>query len=104
MNKHIAIETVKARFDENRCALVERMLSTMSSPVRFHILCALAQGPFTVTELVKISDSKLSNVSQQLKMMALAGYVKKERDGKKSIYSLQDDRIRVLIEKLEEIF
>jgi len=98
------IASIKERFDENRCLMVERMLSIMSNPIRFHILCALMRDSFSVTELVELTDSKLSNISQQLKMMSLAGYIVKERRGKQSIYSLQDDRVRRLIETLEELF
>ncbi len=98
------IASIKERFDENRCLMVERMLSIMSNPIRFHILCALMRDSFSVTELVELTDSKLSNISQQLKMMSLAGYIVKERRGKQSIYSLQDERVRRLIETLEELF
>jgi len=95
---------IMEKFDKNRCEMVERMLSIMANPVRFHILCALEKASFSVSELVELSESKLSNVSQQLKMMTLAGYIEKERLGKQSIYTLRDDRIRQLIRKLEELF
>ena len=96
--------SIKERFDEDRCSQVERMLSIMSNPVRFHILCALARESFSVSELVELTGGKLSNVSQQLKMMTLAGYIRKERLGKQSIYTLHDERIGELIKKLEELF
>ena len=95
---------VMEKFDKNQCALVERMLSIMSNPVRFHILCALEKESFSVSELMVLSNSHVSNVSQQLKMMTLAGYISKERQGKQIIYTLKDGRIRELIHKLEELF
>lgn len=95
---------VMDKFDKHQCALVERMLSIMANPVRFHILCALEKEPFSVSELMVLSNSHASNVSQQLKMMTLAGYISKERQGKQVIYTLKDDRIRELIHKLEELF
>ena len=98
------MKSIKEHFDENKCIQVEKMLSIMSNPVRFHILCALVRVPFSVSELVELTEGKLSNVSQQLKMMTLAGYIRKERIGKQSIYTLSDERIRELIEKLEIIF
>ena len=98
------MKSIKERFDENKCTQVERMLSIMANPVRFHILCALVRESFSVSELVELTGGKLSNVSQQLKMMTLAGYIRKERRGKQSIYTLSDEIIRKLIEKLEELF
>ncbi len=98
------MKSIKERFDEDRCLRVERMLSIMSNPVRFHILCALERESFSVSELVELTGGKLSNVSQQLKMMTLAGYVTKERLGKQSIYTIKDEKIGKLIKKLEELF
>lgn len=103
-NKTQILSEVMEKFDKNQCALVERMLSIMANPVRFHILCALEKGSFSVSDLIVVSDSRSSNVSQQLKIMTLAGYISKERQGKQIIYTLKDNRIRELIHKLEELF
>lgn len=98
------IETIKARFASIRCSRVEQMINTMANPVRFYILCALSQQPFTVSELVELSSSTLSNVSQQLKMMWVAGYLDKERQGKQIYYQLRDERIAKIISYLETLF
>ncbi len=98
------IEKIKSRFSEDRCSQVERMMSIMSNQVRFHILCALNFEAFTVTELVEITGAQVSNVSQQLKMMTLAGYLEKERKGKQIYYHLKEKRISQLIHELEDMF
>ncbi len=98
------LEEVKQWFEENRCWEVEKILSILANPVRFHILCALEKESFSVTELMSLSGGGASNVSQQLKMMSLAGFVTKERQGKQIIYSLRDERIRRIILTLEELF
>jgi DNA-binding transcriptional ArsR family regulator len=103
-HKAQVLAEVMEKFDKNQCALVEKMLSIMSNPVRFHILCALEKESFSVSELMALSNSQLSNISQQLKMMTLAGYIGKERQGKQIIYTLKDNRIRQLIHTLEQLF
>ncbi|MCF7953986.1 MAG: metalloregulator ArsR/SmtB family transcription factor [Spirochaetales bacterium] len=103
-HKTETIEKIKARFSEDRCSQVARMMSIMSNPIRFHILCALSFEPFTVSELVELSGARLSNVSQQLKMMTLAGYLVKERRGKQIYYQLQEKRISQLLGELEKMF
>lgn len=103
-HKAEVLSEVMQRFDSNKCSMVEKMLSIMSNPVRFHILCALAKESFSVSELMVLSHSHVSNVSQQLKMMTLAGYISKERQGKQIIYTLKDNRVRLLIENLEALF
>ncbi len=95
---------LRERFSSSRCELVERMMSIMSNPIRFHILCALNHEPFTVSELVDLTDSQPSNVSQQLKMMTLAGYLDKERRGKQIYYRLIEDKVSRIISLLEELF
>ncbi len=100
----IRINKIRSRFTEDRCAQVERMMSIMSNQVRFHILCALNFEAFTVSELVEITGSQASNVSQQLKMMTLAGYLEKERNGKQIYYHLKEKRISQLIRELEDMF
>ncbi len=98
------IDKIKERFTDIRCSRVMQLINVMANPVRTHILCALTMQPFTVTELVEISDSTVSNVSQQLKMMWMAGYVDKERHGKKIVYRLKDERISSLIGYLEGLY
>ncbi|MGM0431687.1 MAG: ArsR/SmtB family transcription factor [Spirochaetota bacterium] len=98
------IEKIQAKFDDERCSRVAQLMSVMSNPVRFHILCALSCDVFTVSELVELTGAGLSNVSQQLKIMTLAGYLVKERRGKQIFYRLQEDRIRILLEQLEQLF
>lgn len=98
------IDKIKERFTDIRCSRVMQLINVMANPVRTHILCALTMQPFTVTELVEISDSTVSNVSQQLKMMWMAGYVDKERHGKQIVYRLKDERISSLIGYLEGLY
>lgn len=98
------IRVIKSRFQDIRCSRVEHLINMMANPVRFHILCALTEQPFTVSQLVSICEANLSNVSQQLKMMWVAGYVDKERKGKQILYWLKDQRIAALIRNLEKLY
>jgi ArsR family transcriptional regulator len=98
------IEEIKREYSEKRCTDLQQLLSTMANPIRFRILCALRVAPFSVTELVEITDSNLSNVSQHLKMMWMAGYVTRERHGKHVSYALTDARVRDAIEVFENMF
>jgi DNA-binding transcriptional ArsR family regulator len=102
--KQLVMSSIIARFNNEKCLNVERMLSIMSNPIRFHILCALAMDSFTVSELVYLTKGKVSNISQQLRIMTLAGYLTKERKGKQIYYSITDLRIVELIQFLEKLF
>jgi DNA-binding transcriptional ArsR family regulator len=102
--KQLIMSSIIARFNNEKCQNVERMLSIMSNPIRFHILCALSMDSFTVSELVYLTKGKLSNISQQLRIMTLAGYLTKEREGKQIYYSISDLRIVEMIQFLEHLF
>lgn len=104
LSREDEIKRIRERFQDVRCAQVEKLLSVLSNPLRFHMLCALSQGEFSVSELVSITDAKLSNVSQQLKIMTMAGYLEKTRQGKQILYQLKDKRIEGMIRFLEGSF
>ncbi len=104
MGESTTITQIRLKFSEQRCTQVAQLMAVMSNPIRFHILCALRCEPFTVSELVEITEAGVSNVSQQLKMMLLAGYLVKERRGKRIYYKLQEQRIALLLNQLEELF
>ena len=99
------IEELKQRFagSEDVCGRVIEILSLMSNKTRFRILCMLADGDFCVTEIVDtVQTGKLSNISQQLRILTLAGVLEKTRKEHHVIYHLRDRRLASLIEILEK--
>ncbi len=114
----IEIETTKSRlpvFDENTCSEdMEKMmqnamrasnfLKAISHEGRLMILCHLASGEKSVTELEDLLSARQAAVSQQLSRLRLEGLVTPRRDGKAIYYSLTDDRPRQIIEVVYELF
>jgi len=101
------IEEIRQRFASNEdvCGRVTGTLSLMSNKTRFRILCTLAEGDFCVTEIVEaVQAGKLSNISQQLRILTLAGVLEKTREKQRVIYHLRDRRLAKLIETLEKQF
>jgi ArsR family transcriptional regulator len=80
------------------------ILSLISNKTRFQILCALHEDDFCVNELVEIVGGKISNVSQQLKSLSLAGIVTRRRENQRIIYSLSDGTVRRLLSYLQQQF
>ena len=101
------IEEIKQGFASNEhvCGRVIEILSLMSNKTRFRILCMLAEGDFCVTEIVDtVQTGKLSNISQQLRILTLAGVLEKTRKKQHVIYHLRDRRLATLIKLLEKQF
>ena len=97
---------LKSRFVREgiRCETVMDVLSLISNKTRFRILCALHEDDFCVNELVEIVGGRISNVSQQLKSLSLAGIVKRRREDQRIIYSLADENVRGLLTYLQQQF
>ena len=72
---------------------------------RFRIACLLSRGEFCVNEITEIvSEGKTSNISQQLKMLALSGVIDRRRENQRILYRLKDRRVGKMIQFLQEQF
>ncbi len=99
-----AVTAIKTRLGNyNRCHRIQNMLDVVSNPYRFKIICVLSEGDFPVSEIVKLVDGKVSNISQQLKILTLSGYLEKERRGKQIYYKLKDKNIKSLFDFLHTL-
>lgn len=97
---------IQADFKRNEavCQKALTLLHLLSNKARFRIVCVVAKGEFCVQEISEIvGGCNLSNISQQLKMLTLAGVIKKRRDQRRILYSLKDPRIAQFIEFLRQM-
>ena len=72
-------------------------LKALSHEGRLMILCHLAGGEKTVTELEQLLDQRQAAVSQQLARLRMEGLVATRREGKAIWYSIQDPKVRQTI-------
>ena len=102
-------------FDPNMCSEdMEKMvknaqaasnfLKAISHEGRLMILCHLASGEKSVTELEDLLSARQAAVSQQLTRLRLEGLVTPRREGKAIYYSLTDDRPKQIIEVVYDLF
>ena len=80
------------------------VLKAISHEGRLMILCALANGEKSVTEIEAMLATRQAAVSQQLSRLRLEGLVTARREGKQIYYRLTDDRARLIIERVYELF
>ncbi|MCI4662023.1 MAG: metalloregulator ArsR/SmtB family transcription factor [Neomegalonema sp.] len=79
-------------------------LKALAHEGRLMILCHLASGEKSVTELEDLLSSRQAAVSQQLARLRLEGLVDFRRDGKAIYYRLSDDKARRMIETVYDLF
>jgi DNA-binding transcriptional ArsR family regulator len=103
INPKLRAVAAKFKSQEAVCHKVLSTLALFANKSRFRILCALCEGDFCVNDLVCVVGlGGVSNISQQLKMLTLAGLIQSSRQHKNIIYGLKDKRVREIVKFLEK--
>lgn len=79
-------------------------LKAISHEGRLMILCYLATGEKSVTQLEEMLSARQAAVSQQLSRLRFEGLVKTRREGKAIYYRLADDRSTQILEVVYDLF
>ena len=79
-------------------------LKAISHEGRLMILCHLASGEKSVTDLERLLSSRQAAVSQQLARLRLEGLVEARREGKTIYYALADKRATRILDVVYDIF
>ena len=90
---------MEARADE-----IAGIFKALSHEGRLMILCHLAAGEKSVTELEGLLGQRQAAVSQQLARLRLEGLVSTRREGKAIFYALHDPRVMSLLRELPSSF
>lgn len=80
------------------------LLKAISHEGRLMILCHLAAGEKSVTELEDLLSARQAAVSQQLSRLRHEGLVKSRRDGKAIFYRLTDKRAVLILDVVYDLF
>ena len=80
------------------------MLRTLANPQRLRILCLLAEGERTVSELTQATGVRQAAASQQLQRLRAESMVSARREGRHVYYSLSDPAVLAIIRTLSRIF
>lgn len=80
------------------------LLKALAHEGRLTILCALAEGERSVSDLERVLGARQAAVSQQLARLRLEGLVTSRRAGKTVLYTLGDRRVARVVGVLHELF
>jgi len=99
-------KTSAAEFDEmaRNARNAADFLKALGHESRLMILCHLATGEKSVTELERLLSVRQAAVSQQLMRLRQEKLVKPRREGKQIFYSLADERAVRIMEVLYDLF
>src|SRR5215813_4738754 len=79
-------------------------LKALAHESRLMILCILAEGEKSVSELEELLGLRQPTVSQQLARLRADGLVTTRRDGKAVYYNLASEEARVVIGAVYDVF
>ncbi|SHI81562.1 transcriptional regulator, ArsR family [Palleronia salina] len=99
-------KTSAAEFDQmaRNARNAADFLKALGHESRLMILCHLATGEKSVTELERLLSVRQAAVSQQLMRLRQEELVKPRREGKQIFYSLADERAVRIMEVLYDLF
>ena len=80
------------------------MLKALGHEGRLMILCYLAHGEKSVTELEDLLSLRQSAVSQQLSRLRADDLIEARRDGKTIYYRIDDERAQKITELVYDLF
>lgn len=90
-------------FHSHACNAAE-FLKAISHEGRLMILCHLATGEKSVSELETLLSARQAAVSQQLSRLRQEGLVTPRREGKTIYYRLTDERTRRMLSVVYDLF
>lgn len=80
------------------------ILKALANEHRLLVLCHLAAGEKSVTELEKLSRIRQPTLSQQLARLRAERLVKTRRDAKRIYYDLNGGEVRLVVQLLHVLF
>lgn len=89
---------------KKRCARVAAILKNLAHPQRLFLLCCLAKGETSVSDLLSQSGASQSLISQHLTRLRREGLVQARREGDFVMYRITDPKLSALIQTMEKTF
>ncbi|TDT75597.1 ArsR family transcriptional regulator [Litoreibacter halocynthiae] len=102
ITKNMSDEDIERMMDS--ACTASNFLKAISHEGRLMILCHLATGEKSVTELEELLSARQAAVSQQLSRLRSEGLVSPRRDGKAIYYSLTDRRAVQILDVVYDLF
>lgn len=89
---------------QSRALRAAGLLKAMSNPARLMVLCQLAEGEKSVSELEKVAGVSQSALSQHLALLRDRGLVCSRRAGQSIYYALDGPEAPALLAALYEVY
>ncbi len=99
VNADIVNKVKKTMPDIKKLYELSDFFKVMGDGTRIQLLWALEESEMCVGDLAVLLDMTKSAISHQLKVLRMSKLVKTEKRGKNVYYSLDDDHVKMILEK-----
>ena len=96
-NNVVGAEEWRQPLDDDVVTTAAEVLRLLADPTRFQLLALLSEGPQDVNTLTRKVEASRSSVSQHLGRLRWARLVTVRREGRRMVYRLTSDHVRVLV-------
>ena len=83
--------------------LQAKFVRGLGDPTRLRIVRYLLEGPRSVSAIIEYLSMPQSRVSNHLACLKWCGYVTAERHGRTVIYSIADERLRIILDLTRQL-
>lgn len=81
---------------------IAELFKVFGDTTRMRIICALRESELCVGDIASLTNTTISAISHQLRILKQAKLVKFRKEGKTVYYSLDDDHVLQIFEKGRE--
>lgn len=107
IHKEVVEQAKSNMLDDDKIIDLAELFKVFGDSTRMKIICALLQAELCVCDIAAITDSTVSAISHQLRILKQAKLVKYRKEGKTVYYSLDDKHVYEIFKKgcehIEEI-
>ncbi len=100
----VEFENIDTESMRRNAADAVRLLKSLANENRLMIMCVLAEGELSVSQLNRRIDLSQSALSQHLAILREQGLVRTRRESQTIYYSLADTAAIGVLDRLHEIF
>ncbi|MBS1142303.1 MAG: transcriptional regulator, ArsR family [Proteobacteria bacterium] len=90
--------------NEHEIEQTAKCIKAVSHPLRLGMVCLLAQGEQTVSNICSELGTTQPNISQHLAQLHMQGLLKSRKEANRVYYAIADQRLSEIIGMLQEIY
>lgn len=99
ISEQLQREVAEFNGDERTVQFLTQIFKSLSDPTRLKIIYALSRKNLCVSDIAQLLGMSQSSISHQLSLLRHLQLIKVIKEGRKSIYSLEDEHVLMLFKQ-----